>query len=404
MIFYFDFPIYFRMLRLALGEQNPRNRRKLLFRLLVHVPLVSSFHAICFFLDGILFPGLHRIEVRRPVFIVGHARSGTTLLHRLMARDTERFSAFLYYELFFPSLLQKKAIRLGARLDQRWLGGAIARRVKAWEDRKFGPTRHIHYQSLTEYEEDDFVLTYSCASGYWIVLLPYMGKLDFYYLDRHSPRRRRRLMRFYAECVRRQLYLNGPEKRHLSKNPTFAGRVESLIETFPDAQIVVPLRNPYETIPSLLKLMKVAWGMRKWSEAEMQRSLRVLAEQSYHTYEYPLEVLARHPELSQSVVDYTDLVAEPKRVIERVYADLGLPVTPAFAERLAAEQQKAKRHETSHSYSLAEFGLSQDEIRARLAPLFERFHWQEPQQGTPETTGTGAAEAGGGGRSHGNAR
>ena len=83
MIFYFDFATYFRMLRLAWRER-PASRRRLLFRLLVKVPLVALFHAVCFFLDGIFFPGLRKVEVRSPVFIVGHARSGTTLLHRLM--------------------------------------------------------------------------------------------------------------------------------------------------------------------------------------------------------------------------------------------------------------------------------------------------------------------------------
>jgi omega-hydroxy-beta-dihydromenaquinone-9 sulfotransferase len=377
MLFYFDFATWLRMLRLAWREENPRNRRKLLVTLLVTVPLVSSVHAICFFLDPILFPGLRRTEVRAPVFILGHARSGTTLLHRLMSRDAERFSAFLYYELFFPSLLQKKLIRLGAACDRRLLGGALERRVRAWEERRFGSTRHIHHQSLTEPEEDDAVLTLSCASGFWIVRLPYLGELDFYHLDRRPARQRRRLMRFYEECVRRQLYLNGPDKIHLSKNPTFAGRVESLIETFPDARFVVPFRNPYETIPSLLKLMQVAWRMRRWSDAEMQRSLRVLAEQSTHTYRYPLEVLARHPQTRRAIVDYRELVAEPKRVVESVYAELGLPLTPAFESVLVAEQQKASRHETAHRYSLEEFGLRGDEIRAELADLFERFRWEE---------------------------
>jgi hypothetical protein len=377
MWYYFDFPIYLRMLRLAWRERNPKNRRKLLCRLLVTLPAVATFHAACFFLDWVLFPGLRRTEVRTPVFIIGHARSGTTLLHRLMGKDTTRFSAFTYYELFFPSLLQKKLIRLGARLDRRFLGGAIEKRVKQWEERKFGPTNHIHYQSLTEYEEDDFVLTYSCASGYWIVLLPYMGELDFYHVDRHPERRRHRLMAFYKECVRRQLYLNGFEKMHLSKNPTFAGRVESLIETFPDARIVVPFRNPDETIPSLLKLMKISWSMRKWSEAEMKSSLRVLAEQSYHTYRYPLEVLARHPETRHAIVDYAELVAEPKRVIERVYAELGFAVTPELEQVLVAEQKRARKHESAHEYSLEEFGLSSDEIRTELAELFERFGWDD---------------------------
>jgi hypothetical protein len=184
-------------------------------------------------------------------------------------------------------------------------------------------------------------------------------------------------MRFYAECVRRQVYLNGSEKIHLSKNPVFVGRLESLIETFPDARIVVAFRNPEETIPSLLKLMQMAWRLRKWSDSQMQRSLRVLADQSFHTYGYPLEVLSRHPETPHAIVDYSELVREPKRVIERVYADLGFPMTPAYDRMLVAEQQRAKQHETGHRYSLEEFGLRSDEIRTRLADLFERFRWDE---------------------------
>jgi hypothetical protein len=136
----------------------------------------------------------------------------------------------------------------------------------------------------------------------------------------------------------------------------------------------VPYRNPYETVPSLLKLMQVSWRMRKWSDAEMQRSLRFLAAQSYDTYRYPLEALARHPETPHAIVDYAQLVAEPKKVVEQIYARLGLPVTPAYAQVLDAEQQR-QRHETSHRYSLEEFGLREDEFRTQLADLFERFHW-----------------------------
>ena len=131
MAFYFDFPNWRRMLRLAAGEKRLAVRLWFLAVLLLWVPLAASFHALCFALDGLLFPSLRRVEVRAPVFVLGHARSGTTLVHRLMSRDAERFSAFRLYELYFPSLLQKKAIRAVMRLDRRLLGGAIERRVRA---------------------------------------------------------------------------------------------------------------------------------------------------------------------------------------------------------------------------------------------------------------------------------
>ena len=387
MLFHFDFANYFRMLSLAWREPNPGARWYYLSVLLLWVPIVSTFHAICFFLDGILFPGLWRTEIRTPVFVVGHARSGTTLVHRLMSEDEGRFSVFVLYELYFPSLLQKKLIRFFAGVDRRYLGGVLEKRVRAWEDGHYAAMREVHKMGLTEAEEDDIVLYYSCASGFWITKMPYMGDLDFYYVDRFPERKRRRLMRFYKDCVRRQLHLNGGDKIHLSKNPIFAGRVASLIETFPDARIVVPLRNPYETLPSLLKLMRSGWKRLGWDEERQEPCLRFLADQSFHTYRYPLEVLERHPETPRAIVDYRDAVADPAATIERVYEQLGFPITPEFREVLVAEGKRARRHKSGHSYSLAEFGLEADEIRTQLADLFERFGWDEGAAGTPADQG-----------------
>jgi hypothetical protein len=375
-IFYFDFENWFRMIRLASAEEQTAVRLYFLSVLLVAVPLVASFHALCFFLDRIFFPGLASVEVRRPIFVVGHARSGTTLVHRLLSLDEGRFSVFLLYEMYFPSLLQKKVIRGVAALDRRFLGGFLERRVQAWEERHYAAVRKVHAMGLTQAEEDDIVLYYSMASGFWITKMPYMGDIDFYYVDRWPERKRRRLMNFYKECVRRQLYLNGPDKIHLSKNPVFAGRVEALIETFPDARIVTTMRHPWETIPSLLKLVQSGWKRLGWMKERMEKCLAVLADQSFHTYAHPLEVLERHPETRSAIVDYRILTEDPSRAIEQVYGELGLEMMPEMRELLAARGRKERAHRSGHSYSLEEFGLEANEIQSRLAPLFDRFDWE----------------------------
>jgi len=373
--FYFDFSNYFKMLRLARRERNAAARRYYLFVLLVPVPLVSSFHAICFLLDGLLFPALRTTEIHSPVFIVGHARSGTTLMHRLMSKDEGRFSSFMLYELYFPSLLQKKLIRLFARIDRAYLGERIAKRVRRWEDGHYAAIRGIHEMGLTQPEEDDLVFYYSLASGFWITKMPYMGDLDFYYVDRWSERKRTRMMKFYADCIRRQLILNGTDRVHLSKNPVFAGRVATLIEAFPDARIVVPVRNPNETIPSLLALVRSGWKRLDWDAERMDDCLRILADQSFHTYRYPLEVLSKHPDTASAVVDYRELVADPAAAIDQVYRELGMEMSAAFRETLGDESARSRKHVSTHSYSLEEFGLDADEIRSQLADLFERFGW-----------------------------
>jgi len=88
-------------------------------------------------------------------------------------------------------------------------------------------------------------------------------------------------------------------------------------------------------------------------------------------------VLARHPQVRRSIVDYRELVANPRATIEQVYADLGMQVSADFATVLEQEQARAKAgaHETRHRYSLDEFGLDAADIRTRLGELFERFGW-----------------------------
>ncbi|MAI80900.1 MAG: sulfotransferase family protein [Deltaproteobacteria bacterium] len=375
MFFYFDFSNYLKMIQLAWKEPNPVVRRYFLAILLLVVPVVSMFHALFFLLDAIFFPMLSRIEIREPIFIVGHARSGTTLLHRLLSRDEGRFSAFMLYELYFPSLIQKKMIRWIAGVDKRLLNDFLGRRVEAWEEKRYGAMRDVHKMGLMEYEEDDIIFYWSMASGFWITQMPYMGDVDFYYVDKRSEKKRRRLMRFYRDCVRRELYLNGADKIHLSKNPIFSGRVETLIETFPDARIIVPMRNPYETIPSLLKLMRLGWQKLEWDVPRQERCLQALADQSFHTYTHPMEVLQRHPEIRRAVVDYRKIVEDPESTISEIYDVCELPMSESYRQILRAESDPDRKHVSRHGYSLEEFGLNAQEIRNRLGDLFEKYGW-----------------------------
>ncbi|MCR9096522.1 MAG: sulfotransferase [bacterium] len=373
-MFYFDWACWGRMLRYAWNESDPRRSRKLFSLLLLRVPLIAGLNAICFALDPLFFPGLRKTRIEEPVFVIGHGRSGTTHLHDLLYRD-ERFSCFLMYELFWPALLPKVLIRWSARFDEERLGGFFARRARARSDARYSKTRDAHHQAADYPEEDDGILTYSCSSGSWALRVPDLSVVSFHYVDEMPERKRRRLMRFYRECIRRQLYLNGPGKTHLSKNPTFTGRVESLIEFFPDAKFIVPYRNPLETMPSLLKLMRGFWEIRGVPEERIEAGFARLIEQSLHSYTYPAAVLARHPEIPATEIDYRELIARPRDVVERVYRDFGYTIDPSFRRTLDEAQAHAGTHETKHRYSLQEFGLDEDEIRDELAPLFARFDW-----------------------------
>ncbi len=379
---YFDFTLYRLMLRLAWSEPRLRPRLTALFVTLGFIPLYSGITAAFYLLDN-LSPSLHRVRIEKPVFVVGHARSGTTLLHRLMVSDADSFNFFLLYELLFPSLWQKRALRALGRMDRALFGSFFTKKLVAAEDDALEGARDMHHLGLFVPEEDDFVLTASCVASTWVALFPGMPEFDVYYLDEWPEKRRRRVMRAYADGVRRQLCLSGPDKIHCSKNPSYSGRIESLIEEFPDARFVVMMRDPREAIPSLLKMLQKTWRSQGWSQDRIEKSIEALIANSVHTYLYPLEVLARHPETKWTVVDYRDLVAQPKATVESIFSALDLAMTPAISKTLEEEQRRARAHRSSHRYGLEEFGIDEAELKAELGELFDRFGWDAPS-GDPE--------------------
>ncbi len=380
---YFDVDYYLRVVRHVWSLKAWRGRNRMLVRLLLWVPLSTLFHSICFLLDYLFFPRLWRQQVVNPVFIVGHARSGSTLCHRLMAADGETFSYFLYWETFFPSLLQKKIIRALGWIDRNWLGGPIRKRLEIWDENMFGSSRHIHNMSLWTSEEDQFVMRAAFVTQQWALDVPMMDKLDLFHLDQMPGAKRRRWMHHYRECVKRQLLLNGGEGTHLSKNPMMSGWVDSIIQTFPDARFTVVMRDPAQCIPSVLKLMQFSWRGRGWKHEDYASSLHELMQISFDTFHHPRDVLARHPQTPHIVVDYRQLTTQPREIVLRIYAALGMTVSTDFDAYLREQERRERGHKTPFSYSIEEFardGLSRQQIETRLADFYDEFGWPKASQ------------------------
>jgi hypothetical protein len=377
---YFDFDYYWRVLRHVWTLKEWPGRRRMLFRLLIRVPLSTSFHALCFVLDYVFFPRLWRQRVQQPVFIVGHARSGSTLTHRLLASDGESFSYFLYWETFFPSLLQKKIIRTLGWVDKHLLGGPIKKRLEVWDEKMFGKYRHIHDMSLWNSEEDQFVMRAAFVTQQWALDVPMMDIIDLFHVDQMPQKKKRRWLHHYRECIKRQLLLNGGNGVHLSKNPVMSGWVESLIEAFPDARIVVVMRDPTECIPSVLKLVEVTWHAKGWRREDFEKSLRMLTDISFDTFRHPYEVLERHPASSRVVVDYRELTTQPRKTVLEIYHRLGINVSKTFDSWLLAQENNERGHNTRFEYSIDDYELSRERIETELSDFFDEYNWPRESQ------------------------
>ena len=235
------------------GQLTWRGR---LIRLLLYLFLIPVFllHWLGFLLDEVFFRGYRKIEINKPVFVLGVPRSGTTFLHRTLAADDQSFTTVSTWEVFFaPSITQRMFWCALARID-RAIGRPFGRLLGYLEKRVFKGLEGIHDVSLQAAEEDYLLLLplMSC----FILFLPFTESNYIWNLSRLDwdmpEKERQRIMNFYTACLQKHLYFHGRNKRFLSKNAAFASWILSLREHFPDAHFVICLREPDKAVPSLL--------------------------------------------------------------------------------------------------------------------------------------------------------
>jgi len=377
----FGFPLFFRLARLVFLTNKNRlvpltPKRFLLQCLFVPALLLGNIlHALAFMLDDIFFPGYKKIEIKEPLFTVGIARSGTTLLHRLLAQDVDQFTTFKFWELILaPSIIERKCLLVLARMD-RAVGGPLRKMLGKLDEFVLAGFRKMHHISLFEPEEDEWLLMHKFASAFMIFPFPFINEIRhlLYFDEEADPETRKQVMAFYRKCVQRHLYIHGPDKRLLSKNPSFSAKIDSLIATFPDAKIVCCVRNPYDAVPSFASLMLFILGQSP-DKAPVSEEIRELfLDVVEHFYRNPMKCLPMMPENHRAVVLYDALTRSPEETITTLYKKFGIEMSPEFAQHLAAQQEKVRAYKSSHSYSLEEYGLTSQGILERYRDIFEHY-------------------------------
>lgn len=334
--------------------------------------LAEPFNALCLLLDELLVPGWRRVRIQEPVFVIGNPRSGTTILHRVMAGDEKRFFYFRLWEIFYPSVVQKKILS-GVGQLHRMAGSPLRALLSRLEARRFGFLRHIHQIGLFLPEEDDKLVLHILATADLVWFFPYGGFEKMARFDiAVDPRDQCRIMDFYLRCVRRQAYFTGGRRTFLSKNPAFSGKVANLIKYFPDCKLIYLVRNPLDVVPSFISLSRVIIRERLGVEPEAE-----MDEEAYELikfyYTYSLDRISTMPEDRAIVVTYDDLIRQPKQVIQRIYKRFGFTLTPEFEERLDQEVAKMQRHQSRHEYAVDQYSVARERIVADLRPIFDRF-------------------------------
>jgi hypothetical protein len=176
-----------------------------------------------------------------PIFILGHWRTGTTLLHELLIRD-DRHSYPTTYECFEPNhfLLTEKLIT-----KCLWF---LAPTKRPMDNMAFGWDRP---------QEDEFAM---CMLGepspYLTLAFPNHGPVFAEYLDLEGlpPQALERWKKTFKRFLQTITFRN--PRRLVLKSPPHTCRIKVLKEMYPDAIFIHIVRNPYVVFPSTVNLWK----------------------------------------------------------------------------------------------------------------------------------------------------
>jgi hypothetical protein len=338
----------------------------------------------CLQLDRLLYPGFLRQEIREPVFIIGNPRSGTTFLHRLLARDVHNMSSMVTWEILFaPSIVQRK-VGLALSAVDRSLGSPLRKLIVAMERRLY-ESLLTHRFSLLEPEEDEYIFVHTWSTLVTSTTSAIMVDADAYTrFDKVLPRwEKRRIMRFYRRCLQRHLYAHRADqhagRHYLAKSPPSTPKIDTFYRWFPDARFIYLVRSPLQVIPSYLNLVDAQWRtmadpLTPWAARDW------VIDMAKHWYTYPLEWLDRAPPESHFIVRYDDLVADPEATVRRIYDRLGLRLSPAYSEVLEQEAERARSYRSRHHYDIEEMGISREEIVETFREVFDRFGFEAEER------------------------
>ncbi len=177
-----------------------------------------------------------------PVFILGHWRSGTTLLHNLMCQDPQ-FAFVTTYQGVFPNLL----------LGSKWLFKNIMKQLTP--DKR--PSDNMAL-SPDFPQEEEFAL--GNMNPYSLYHFWYFPNHIFDYYEKYirfngvSDEVKQRWVSDYKILVKKSL-LNHNKQQFISKNPPHTGRIKILLEAFPNAKFIYIYRNPIVIFESTRKLI-----------------------------------------------------------------------------------------------------------------------------------------------------
>ena len=304
-------------------------------------------------------PRVRDEPIEAPIFILGFPRTGTTLLHNLLAADA-RTRAIRLWEMRepiappdAPESWQQDTIEATQKLVEA--GYHLAPRLA-----------DIHPLRATWPDECSWLFRNSFASlvfGFSYYIPSYVQ-----FMHTRDPRPDYAYFRLQLQAILSQR----PGHPLVLKDPCHIWNLDALLETFPDARVIHLHRSLDEVLPSFCSLCRALHegGARARPPAQIGAYAADMLEVGMRRVLAVRETLPRDRVVD---LDYRQLVRRPVTTISEIYERFGLSLDPHARVNMQQWLDDNRASSGKHRYSLEMFGLEAAALRRRFAPYNEAF-------------------------------
>ncbi len=290
-----------------------------------------------------------------PVFVLGHWRSGTTLLHELLVLD-QSFTFPNTYACFSPNHFL---------ISEWWLKFLLSSFLP-----KQRPMDNMRIGWDLPQEDEWALCNMGLPSPYFKVMFPNETMVDKAYQTLvELPDEQRQLWQQKLLWLMKSLTVRD-YKPIVLKTPLHTFRVASLLEIFPDAKFIHITRDPFEVFSSTVHTWK---RMYKYHGLQVP-TYEHLEEEVLQTF---IEMFEAFDKDQSSIpirqfyqLSYEQLSANPTESLTRIYTHFGFPITQQASDAWNGYVSSTKHYEKNRHHLTGE---QQQVIVTRWRAYFEQY-------------------------------
>ena len=309
-------------------------------------------------------PEILDISVDRPIIVTGLQRTGTTFLHRLLASDP-RLRGLRSWEALAPTPPQTGR-------DNRRRQALVSERVLQYIAPDFFA---VHPVEADAPEEDVLLLDQTLLSTVAESTVRVPSFAAWVRTQDQAP-----AYSMLRELMQ-SLWWQEPAPEHADrqaaqwvlKTPHHLEFLDDLLAEFPDAVIVHTHRDPLTTVASFSSMIAHGRGVMSDDVDPHDVGAHLLATLSGMV----ANAMATRERIGDDRfidVHYDDLLTDPVATVGQITAQAGLPQAASQQQAVESRRASSGQHRFGrHVYDLADFGLSDDDVRAAFVDYRAAF-------------------------------